>query len=138
MPPEVFRRFQRVTGVKILEGYGLTEGTAVSVANPAGGEKKIGSIGIRYPYQEVKTAILVEDGEFLRDAAVGEIGVVLIKGPNVFTGYLNQRDNKNIWTADGWFNTGDLGRIDEVDISGSPAGQRPDHSRRTQHRSPGN
>ena len=58
-------------------------------------------------------AILQDDGKFQRDARADEIGHVLIKGPNIFPGYLNERDNKNIWAAEGWLNTGDLARLDK-------------------------
>jgi fatty-acyl-CoA synthase len=116
MPPEVFRRFEALTGLKILEGYGLTEGTAGSVLNPAAGERRIGAIGLRMPYQQVKVAVLDADGNIARDAAPGEIGVVVMRGPQVFPGYLSERDNKGAWTADAegnrWLNTGDLARSD--------------------------
>ncbi|NIP23732.1 AMP-binding protein, partial [candidate division KSB1 bacterium] len=69
---------------KILEGYGLTEGTCVSSLNPYHGEQKVGSIGLRLPYQYMKIFIVDEDGKFLREAETDEIGSVCIKGPNVF------------------------------------------------------
>lgn len=116
MPPEVFRRFEKITGVKILEGYGLTEGTTASCMNPPAGERRVGSIGLRLPYQEMRTFVIGADGKIERECAVEEIGVVCIQGPNVFPGYLRAADNKNIWVGrnadDGWFNTGDLGRMD--------------------------
>lgn len=113
MPPEIFRRFEQLTGVKILEGYGLTEGAAASTVNPPSGDRRIGSIGFRMPYQNVKIGILDTEGRLVREAERGEIGVVLIKGPNVFPGYLNPANNKKLWADDGWLNTGDLGRRDE-------------------------
>ncbi len=110
---ELFRRFEEHTGMKILEGYGLTEGTVASSINPRDGERKIGSVGIRMPYQQVKTVILDENGQYARDCRTGEIGAICIKGPNIFKGYVEETHNKNIWIQDDWFNTGDLGRIDE-------------------------
>jgi len=62
---ELFRRFEKHTGMKILEGYGLTEGTCVSSINPSFGERKIGSIGLRLPYQEMKVFLVDEDGRFV-------------------------------------------------------------------------
>jgi len=116
MPPEVFRRFEALTGVKILEGYGLTEGTTASVLNPPAGERRIGAIGLRAPYQQVKVAVLGADGRITRDAAPGEIGVVVMRGPQVFPGYLNPRDNAGAWAEDAagdrWLNTGDLAKSD--------------------------
>lgn len=112
MPPEVFRRFEALTGVKILEGYGLTEGTTASSINPAAGERRVGSIGLRLPYQQIKTGIVGGDGAWVRDCAPGEIGNLLLSGPMVFPGYLREKDNVGIWAAEGWLNTGDLARLD--------------------------
>ncbi len=117
MPVEVFKEFERRTGLRILEGYGLTEGTCVSSVNPPAGERRIGSIGFRIPYQEMVIARVNEDGtgEVL---PANEIGSVLIRGANVFPGYLEDIHNQGIWVdlGDGrgpWLNTGDLGRQDE-------------------------
>jgi len=110
MPTELIRRFEARTGVRILEGYGLTEGTCVSAINPRDGERRPGSIGLRIPYQQMKIAILDEAGRHVRDCASDEAGAVLISGPNVFPGYKNPADNARLWAADGWLNTGDLGR----------------------------
>ncbi len=109
---ELFNRFEEHTGMKILEGYGLTESTVACSLNPKDGERKIGSIGIRLPYQEMKIAILDEDGNYVRDAETDEIGVVCIKGPCIFKGYVEDVHNKGIWIQDDWFNSGDLGRQD--------------------------
>jgi len=113
MPVELFREFERQTGVKILEGYGLTEGTCASAVNPRDGERKVGSIGIRFPYQKMKAVVVDEQGKYVRDCKTDEIGLITIKGPNVFPGYLQEEYNRKIWVVDGWLNTGDLGRQDE-------------------------
>jgi fatty-acyl-CoA synthase len=110
---ELFKRFEAHSGMRIIEGYGLTEGTCASCMNPYFGERKIGSIGIRLPYQEMKIFIVDDAGKFVREAAVDEIGEVCIKGPNVFVGYLEEAHNKKIWPKPEWFNTGDLGRQDK-------------------------
>jgi len=115
MPAELFREFERRTGVKILEGYGLTEGACVSSINPPHGERRIGSIGIRLAYQNMRAVMLDDSGAYLRDANVDEIGVITISGPNLFEGYLEERHNQGLWIdIDGqrWLNTGDLGRQD--------------------------
>lgn len=109
---ELFKRVEAHTGMKILEGYGLTEGAVASAMNPKDGERKVGSIGIRMPYQSIKAAVLDENGEYVRDAETDEIGAIAIKGPNVFKGYVEETHNRGIWLPDGSFNTGDLGRID--------------------------
>jgi fatty-acyl-CoA synthase len=110
---ELFRRFEAHTGMKILEGYGLTEGTCVSSLNPFHGEQRVGSIGLRLPYQGMKAFIVDEEGRFVREAETDEIGSVCIKGSNVFNGYLDEAQNRGIWPKAGWFNTGDLGRQDQ-------------------------
>ncbi|MGW8323031.1 MAG: acyl-CoA synthetase, partial [Thermodesulfobacteriota bacterium] len=110
---ELFRRFEAHSGMKILEGYGLTESTCASSVNPKDGERKIGSVGIRLPYQRVKTVILDQEGGYVRDAETGEIGVVCIHGPTVFKGYVEEAHNQGIWVQGDWFNTGDMGRMDE-------------------------
>jgi fatty-acyl-CoA synthase len=109
---ELFRRFEAHTGMKIMEGYGLTEGTTGSSFNPLFGERKIGSIGLRMPYQEMKSFIVDDHGKFVREAEIDEIGCICIKGPNVFQGYLDEAHNTGIWAKESWFNTGDLGRQD--------------------------
>lgn len=116
MPVELFRRFEQHTGIRILEGYGLTEGACASSLNPMAGESRIGSIGLRFPYQAMRAVQLDSDGNYLRDCACDEIGVIALCGPNVFRGYLQAEHNRGIWLelGDGqrWFNTGDLGRVD--------------------------
>ncbi|MGO9123107.1 MAG: acyl-CoA synthetase [Desulfomonilaceae bacterium] len=109
---ELFQRFEAHSGMKILEGYGLTEGTCASAVNPYHGERKIGSIGLHHPYQEMKVFIVNDEGKFVREAKTDEIGSVCIKGPNVFKGYLDERHNIGIWPKEGWLNAGDLGRQD--------------------------
>lgn len=116
MPIEVFRSFQERTGIRILEAYGLTEGTCVSSANPPLGERRVGSIGLRTPGQEMKAVVLDADGCYLRDCDIDEVGLLVISGPNVFAGYAQAHHNEGIWIEMGdgkrWFNTGDLGRCD--------------------------
>ncbi len=107
---ELFQRFEAHADMKILEGYGLTEGTTASSINPVSGERKVGSIGIRLPYNDMKVFVPGDEGP--READIDEIGTICIKGPNVFKGYLDESKNKDIWMKDGWFNTGDLGRKD--------------------------
>jgi len=116
MPMELMRRFQQKTGLKILEGYGLTEGTCVSTINPPRGEQRIGSIGLRVPLQLMKAVVLDGQGAYVRDCDVDEAGVLVISGPNVFSGYRVAKHNQGLWLdlGDGrrWLNTGDLGRQD--------------------------
>lgn len=112
MPVELIRQFEAKTGLTLLEGYGLTEGTCGSCANPPAGERRPGSIGLPMPYCEVRIKVLDEQGRYLRDAAQDEIGNLCIRGATVFKGYLQASKNAGIWVDGDWFNTGDLGRVD--------------------------
>jgi fatty-acyl-CoA synthase/long-chain acyl-CoA synthetase len=104
----------------LLEGYGLTESACVASLNPTDGERRVGSIGLRLPWQAMQAMFLDDDGAFVRAADVDEMGSICLSGPNVFAGYLNAEHNRGAWfdapDADGamrhWFNTGDLGRRD--------------------------
>jgi fatty-acyl-CoA synthase len=109
---ELFKRFEEHSGMKILEGYGLTEGTCASSANPFYGERKVGSIGLRLPYQQMAIFIVDEEGNFVREAEADEIGSVCISGPNIFKGYTDETHNKGLFPKPEWVNTGDLGRQD--------------------------
>ena len=126
MPLAVFRAFEKVTGIPIFEAYGLTEGTCVTSSNPPYGERRVGSIGLRIPYEEMRVVRLDAFGNYERDCKTGEIGVVALRGPNVFAGYKEDRHNAGAWLNAGnphevqtdggggarWLNTGDTGRQD--------------------------
>jgi fatty-acyl-CoA synthase len=116
MPVELLRAFQARTGIRVLEGYGLTEGSCVSSVNPPLGERRAGSIGLRLPGQAMKAVVVDEAGRYVRDCAANEVGQLLISGPNVFVGYARAEQNSGIWMDTGddrrWLSTGDLGRCD--------------------------
>ena len=112
MPVELIRQFESKIGLTLIEGYGLTEGTCGSCANPPAGERRPGSIGLPMPYCEVAIKILDEQGNYLREANRNEIGNLCIRGATVFKGYLQSSKNAGIWVDGDWFNTGDLGRVD--------------------------
>lgn len=112
MPVELIRQFEAKTGLTLIEGYGLTEGTCGSCANPPAGERRPGSIGLPMPYCEVSIKVLDEQGGYVRDAEQNEIGNLCIRGATVFKGYLQAGKNAGIWVDGDWFNTGDLGRVD--------------------------
>lgn len=116
LPVEIARQFEALTGIKILEGYGLTEATSACSVNPRAGETRIGSVGYRFPYQEMTTAVL-ENGRFVRFCEPDEVGTVIVRGPNVFPGYKDDFHNKGAFVDSGdgkgkWLNTGDMGRED--------------------------
>lgn len=114
MPIELMRTFEEATGLHILEGYGLTEGTCVSTCNPPRGDRRAGSIGLRLPLQAMKAVLLSEAGAYVRDCRLGETGMLVIRGPHVFAGYRDLEHETGLWLdlPDGtrWMNTGDLGR----------------------------
>jgi fatty-acyl-CoA synthase len=110
LPIEIIERFERQFALEITEGYGLTEGCCMSARNPQTGARKVGSVGLRVPYQLMKTVVLSDDGRYIRDCLRDEVGVLVMKGPNVVDGYVG--DSSDLFVADGWLNTGDLARQD--------------------------
>ena len=112
VPVELIRRIEREIGTPVVEGYGMTEVHCYSTMNPPHGERRAGSVGLRLPYVEVRIADVATDGTIRRDCAVEEIGHVLMRGPQVTPGYLNPRHNAGAMLADGWLDSGDLGRLD--------------------------
>ena len=117
LPVELANQFTEKTGIHILEGYGLTEGTAVASVNPLSGIQRIGSIGFRLPYVEMRAAI-VDGSHFERFCEPNEAGIIILRGPNIFPGYREEFHNAGAFvdTGDGkghWLNTGDMGREDE-------------------------
>ena len=113
LPVELFKRFETATGVKILEGYGMTEATCLVSFNPIQGERKIGSVGLPVPYTEVKILDCETDSTIRRECATDEIGEICIAGPAVFPGYTDEARNKGLFAESGdYLRSGDLGRID--------------------------
>lgn len=111
LPMEVQNRFEELSKGRIVEGYGLSETSPVSHANPIYEKDKrvLGSIGIPWPDTEAKI-IDMATGE---DMPIGEIGEVAIKGPQVMKGYWNRPEETDKVFRDGWFLTGDMGYMDE-------------------------
>jgi fatty-acyl-CoA synthase len=112
VPVELIRRIEGEIGVPVVEGYGMTEVHCYSTMNPVHGERRPGSVGLRLPYTEVRIADVASDGTIRRDCAVDEIGHVLMRGPQVTPGYLDPRHDRGAMLADGWLDSGDLGRLD--------------------------
>ncbi|WP_306131758.1 acyl-CoA synthetase [Roseivivax marinus] len=112
MPLELFKRFEAASGVTIVEGYGLTEATCLVSCNPPEGEKKVGSIGIPFPYTEVK--IVRQTNEGPKECAVDEIGEICISNPGVYAGstYTEEDKNHDLFHEGIYLRTGDLGRLD--------------------------
>ena len=117
LPAAVRDGFQAHTGVRLLEGYGLTEATCAS-ARSFPDAPRPGSAGQRLPYQRVRIVHIDTDGQWT-DVPPGEVGVLAISGPTVFPGYVTGRDGDGHVLdgmgkiVDGWLDTGDLARLDE-------------------------
>ncbi|MGQ9824728.1 MAG: long-chain-fatty-acid--CoA ligase [Desulfotomaculales bacterium] len=113
LPREVFNGYaQKLAGSEsvLAEGYGLSEASPVTHSNPVFGENKPGSIGIPYPATECK---IMDTETGTRVMPVGEIGELVIKGPQVMKGYWNRPEETARTLRDGWLYTGDLARMDE-------------------------
>ena len=109
LSPALFRRFEEKFGLKIMEGYGLTEGTCCTTINPFTGPRKIGSVGLPTRAQEV--AILDEARR--SRSPDGTAGEVCFRGPNMMHGYYNRPDANAETMRDGWLHTGDVGYRDD-------------------------
>ncbi|ORA32470.1 acyl-CoA synthetase [Mycobacterium aquaticum] len=116
LPAAVRTDFESRTGVPLLEGYGLTEGTCASVRSFPD-HPRPGAVGQRFPYQQVKTVRIDDDGQW-HDLPTGEVGNLAISGPTVFPGYVTARTvNGYVLDGlgklnDGWLDTGDLAWVD--------------------------
>lgn len=106
-PPDVFKSFEEKFGLKLIEGYGLTETSPVVTAMPVDGLYKAGSIGLPIPGVEVKI-VDYED----REVSVNQVGEIVVRGHNVMKGYYNRPEETNWVMRNGWFHTGDLGYKD--------------------------
>jgi long-chain acyl-CoA synthetase len=108
LPTHVLERFRTITGVEIVEGYGLTEASPVTHSNCAVPVSKAGTVGWPIPGVEVR---LVDEED--RDVAPGEPGEILCRGENVTIGYWRKPEETAEALRDGWFHTGDIATIDE-------------------------
>ena len=110
LPVETQRRFEQMTGARLVEGYGLTECAGVVTANPYEGENKVGTIGQPVAGTIVK---LVSKEDPSEPAPEGEPGEIVIAGPQVMQGYWQRPDADEHAFIGGFFRTGDVGTIDE-------------------------
>ncbi|KZR58292.1 long-chain-fatty-acid--CoA ligase [Pseudobacillus badius] len=110
LPAEVQQKFEKVTGGKLVEGYGLSETSPVTHANFLWDSERVkGSVGV--PWPDTEAAILsLDTGEVLPP---GEVGEVVVKGPQVMKGYWNRPEETEMTFKDGWLLTGDVGYMDE-------------------------
>ena len=112
LPVEIQTKFNDLTGGRLIEGFGMTELSPVSHANPLHGVSKKGSVGIPLPNTDAK----IVDLETFEDIAIGSeaTGELWVRGPQVMKGYWQQpAETANAITPDGWMRTGDIARTDE-------------------------
>ncbi len=107
---EVQEQFERATGGRIVEGYGLSEASPVTHANPIFGKRKAGSIGLPWPDTEARI-MDIETGEKI--LPIGETGELVIRGPQVMSGYWHKPTETATALRNGWLHTGDIARMDE-------------------------
>ncbi len=108
LPPAILEAFEAKYGVPIYEGYGPTECAPVLTVNPPLGVRKVGSVGPAIPQVELRIV-----GEAGHPLPPGEVGEIVARGPNVMKGYLNRPAETAEVLRDGWYYTGDLGRVDQ-------------------------
>ena len=113
IPVAVAERYQQQFNAPVLEVYGMTETSSVHTMSWPDRPVRIGAVGLPCPYSRVRVVQLDSAGNWQRDCAPNEIGVVSMWGPGVFSGYLSDKHNRNAFVEPGWVNSGDLGRIDE-------------------------
>lgn len=110
LPEQVQVGFELLSGGRLIEGYGLTESSPMTHANPIFGERRVGSIGLPVP----GTAARIVDPESPAvELPLGSVGELAVRGPQVFKGYWNRRDETARTLCDGWLITGDIARMDE-------------------------
>jgi len=115
LPVELYKRFEKASGVEIIEGYGLTEATCLVACNPIGGVKKVGSVGIPFPYTDVRILESTSDG--VSESGVDDIGEICVSNPGVVAHgtYTEVAKNNGLYHEFGgksYLRSGDLGRLD--------------------------
>jgi long-chain acyl-CoA synthetase len=109
LPMEIATRFEKLTGAKLIEGFGMTEASPVTHGNPVYGRRKDGSIGLPFPGVRAKIVDL-DTGQV--DLPPGDIGELVVSGPMVMQGYYNRPEETASTIRDGWLYTGDIARMD--------------------------
>ncbi len=117
LPVELYKRFEEATGVTICEGYGLTEATCLVSVNPPSGEKKVGSVGVPFPYTDVKIFHCDGAGDVSKLCGPDEVGEICVSNPGVWCGHTYTEADKNAdlyhhHEGRCYLRTGDLGRLD--------------------------
>ncbi|MFL6138925.1 MAG: AMP-binding protein [Frankiaceae bacterium] len=111
LPLEIQEQFERITGGRLVEGYGMTETSPITHANPLAGQRKTGTIGL--PITGTRCRIVDQDDPAVV-VAPGQPGELVIAGPQVMRGYWQrQEETADAFTADGYFRTGDIAVMDD-------------------------
>jgi long-chain acyl-CoA synthetase len=111
LPVEVYESFEKLTRGRLVEGYGLTEASPVTHANPLHGLRKVGTIGIPIPSTHAHIVSLTDPSKIVE---TGQIGELAVRGPQVMVGYWNNPEaTKNTILKEGWLLTGDVAQMDE-------------------------
>jgi len=114
LPPELAQRFAQTFGLQINESLGMTETAGLSTVAPPGLSAPAGCVGWPLPHAQVRIVALNSDDQATgQDLPAGDKGMVLYKGPNLFSGYLDAAETARSFTPDGWLITGDVGFVDE-------------------------
>lgn len=111
LPHELVVPFEAATGGYLVEGYGLSECSPVLMANPVAANRVPGTVGLPLPGTECR---VVDPEEPTKDVSAGERGELVVRGPQVFSGYYGKPEETEAVFADGWFRTGDIVTIDEM------------------------
>jgi len=110
LPVEVQEQWEKVTGGRLVEGYGLSETSPIATGNPLYGKRKIGTIGLPVPETDIK---LVDIDDPSKEVPAPGPGELCIKGPQVMQGYWNRPDETEEVLRDGWLYSGDIAEVDE-------------------------
>jgi len=112
--PDMAARFETLFGLHVHESLGMTEMAGISTITPPGVNAPAGCVGFRLPHTQLRIVALDEHGNpSEREMPRGEQGMVTFKSPNLFSGFVDAKDNAHAFTANGWLATGDLGWLDE-------------------------
>ncbi|MGI1677106.1 MAG: acyl-CoA synthetase [Cellvibrionaceae bacterium] len=112
LPKQLRKDFEEKFNVRVTNGYGMTETCCIISRQRSEVPGPEGSVGTRFPYTGARTVVL-DGNKVIRECESNESGVLLVRGPHVFKGYLDKSDNDKAWVDGDWFNTGDVAFIDE-------------------------
>ncbi|WP_417513819.1 acyl-CoA synthetase [Minwuia sp.] len=110
---EVANLAMKKLGIPLVEGWGMTETHGFATTNPYEGEVRVGSIGFRLPFMEIRIVEPDGEGGIARTCDPEEIGLLVCRGPQIFGGYLDPVHDSKAWLDGEWFDTGDLARLDK-------------------------